>query len=161
MIRRILLHAVLLAYLAVTAVALVRTMTGRWLPGIPPAIAYYAFGMMAPYQGYATRNEELVAEGLLPDGSWQTIDLKPYLPFGFGERNVRGYKMTVRRIYGPEALPAYYTSLARQLLERERVHGNAFTRVQLHWDIWPVSPEGFYNLKIPAFTDSTVLATTP
>lgn len=116
----------------------------------------YAYGMMAPYQGFSRERGEILAEGRLPDGSWEVIDLSPYYPVIPGERNLREvWWMWGGRSGDREADRVRY---ARTLLTLERAKGNAYEAVRVSWQRWPSMTGGYRDLKVPAFTQTELLA---
>lgn len=147
---RTLQHAVLWGYVVITAGAFVLTMT-KHEPPLPYALVHWSYGMMAPYQGDTSWNADFVYEGRLPDGSWEKIDLDSYLPYGFGERNVRKFLRVYKRL-GPDGHRRMFRQYAIGLLEKERTKGKQYDAVRVFFDQWPRSPAGYSFLYLPAFT---------
>lgn len=148
--KRIIQHAIVLTYLALTAYAFFFTMTKIQLPFVPWPVLRYVYGMMGPYQGYNTFNSDLLAEGLVRGGEgqgWERIDLDPYYPMH------RGTAIMYRRLRsfhaeGEEVHKQKYTELAQLLLEREnRKRGKNYASVRLTWQEWPTSSEGFEAMR--------------
>jgi hypothetical protein len=117
----------------------------RWSP-LPKHVTRFFYGLMAPYQGYNTRNLELVADGKKPDGSWERIDRAPYLPGSHGERYFRG-AMLSSRVRGPERTRRDYETFARRLTELEAERGKAYAEIRLQIETWPTSPDGYEALR--------------
>lgn len=107
--------------------------------------------MMAPYQGDTSWNADFVYEGQLPDGSWEAIDLDRYMPYEFGERNVRKFLRVYSR-YGNLEHRRKFTEFALQVLDRERVRGMSYSAVRVFFDQWDRSPAGYDYLRTPLFT---------
>lgn len=146
--QRILLHAIILGYLVVTAGAFAFSMTKRTV--LPYRVIHWSYGMMAPYQGDTTWNADLRAVAELPDGTRERVDIDQYLPFGFGERNVRKFlRFYAKR--GVAGQRAKFTEFAEQLLRRERARGKQYTSLDLTFERWPRSPIGFEALRLPHF----------
>lgn len=147
--KKLLQHGVVLGYLTITAGAFVFTMT-KLEPPLPDQLVRWSYGMMAPYQGDTSWNADFVYEGRLPDGSWETIDVDPYMPYGFGERNVRKFL----RVYARFGLPMQrrkFTEFGQQLLDRERARGRQYSAVRIFFESWPRSPAGYGHLRTPLF----------
>lgn len=136
-------------YLFFTANAFAYTIAQRSL--LPRRVVRYFYGMMAPYQGYSIYNFELFAEGKTESGSWETIDLLPYFPGSTGERTFREFLLS-RRAQNEEATRRGYEHLARELRRKETEHGRIYSEVRLAFDTWPMAPDGYERLRLPAFT---------
>lgn len=148
---RLLQHGVVLAFCAITTAAFLYTMTRITLPFIPSPLIYWGYSMMAPYQGDVPWNNDLYVEGQLPDGTWEEVSLDPYLPHGFGERNVRKFF----RVYGhagSKSKRPLYTAYFLQILDRERARGKSYSSLRVYWDTWDRSNGGFDFLHTPLFT---------
>ncbi|MBI3331858.1 hypothetical protein HYZ99_02755 [Candidatus Peregrinibacteria bacterium] len=145
---RVIQQSTVVIYLAITVSAFLYTMV-RVTPPIPRLLLFWSYGMMAPYQGDTWFNDDLRAEGQLPDGSFELISLDPYIPTGFGERNVRKHLKTFQPDH--DTYRRKFTAFARALLERERARGKLYDAVRLTWLSWPRSPEGYDALKHPPF----------
>lgn len=112
---------------------------------------------MAPYQGDTDFNDDLWAEGKLADGTWETINLDPYFPVGFGERNVRKHLKTFAN---PHDLQWHaFNRFAIQLLDRKHRDGVDYGAVRLTWLQWPRSPGGFEFLRLPLFWKTIPITT--
>ncbi|TSC60805.1 MAG: hypothetical protein Greene041662_37 [Candidatus Peregrinibacteria bacterium Greene0416_62] len=136
-------------YLFVTANALAYTVFRKSL--LPTPIIRYFYGMMAPYQGYSTHNAELVAEGQKTDGAWEVIDLLPYFPGSIGERTFREFLLS-HRAQGKEATRQGYEHLIEQIRIQEAHRGRTYSDIRLAFDTWPMAPDGYETLRLPAFT---------
>ncbi|MBI1813004.1 hypothetical protein HY285_02045 [Candidatus Peregrinibacteria bacterium] len=152
---RFLQNAIVVAFLAITGSAFLFTMTRVALP-VPRPLLLFSYGMMAPYQGDDEWNNALIAEGRLPDGTWQSIDLDRSFPVGRGERTIRERLQGVR-FFAKEKVQQAYSAFAVQLLTHERERGATYTAVRLWNDDWPRSPGGYEQLHLPAFTTRTFL----
>lgn len=157
-LRRILQIVALLVFLTVTIAGFVFTMTRVYVPLIPRRLIHFSYGMMAPYQGDVPWNADLGAEGQRADGSWVDVDLDPYYPFEFGEKNVRMH-MRSFKAFGDEVRREKFSELAEQLLAHERERGRPYQALRLSWYLWPRSPAGFTFLRHePFFLERGVLA---
>lgn len=148
-LRETCLSTMIALYLLLTANALSYTLFRASL--FPTRIIRYFFGMMAPYQGYSTRHLELVAEGETSEGAWERIDLLPYFPGSTGERTFRQFLLSMR-VRGDDAARDGYRRMAEEIRSREAENGRIWTAVRLSMETWPVSPDGFETLRVPAFT---------
>jgi hypothetical protein len=153
-------YVILLSYLAVTVAAFLYTTLRIQIPFLPWSLVHWSYGMMAPYQGELSVNGDLRAEGEEPDGTWQPIDLAPYFPVGFGERNVRMYLRTFRGD-GDEAYRAKYGELAQRVMALEAERGRLHRAVRLWWDTWPRSVDGFSALRRAPYISSELILTVP
>ncbi len=158
--RRPIAHAVILAYLILTFSALCLTLIRLWMPLIPRPVLLYSYGMMAPYQGDDWWNVDIEAEGQLPSGAWQRIDLAPYFPEEPGVADVVKQLRTFAAL-GMEPLKAKYHDLALQLLAHEREHGHAYAAIRLFFVRWPRSPGGREFLRQPIFTQREFVTQVP
>ena len=157
MVEKLLQRAVVIAYLMITAGAFVFTMT-KLEPPLPEDVLRWSYGMMAPYQGDTSWNADFVYEGQLPDGSWEAIDVDPYMPYGFGERNVRKFL----RVYEREGLPMQrrkFTEFGQLLLDRERARGKQYSELRVFFESWPRSPISYDALRTPLFRTAHDLVT--
>jgi hypothetical protein len=154
---RVLLHAALYGYLLITAGAFVLTMS-KMEPPLPYALVHWSYGMMAPYQGDTDWSADFVYEGKLPNGTWEKIDVDSYLPYGFGERNVRKFMRVYSRL-GPDGHRRMFRQYALLLLERERARGKQYSSIRVFFDTWPRSPAGYSFLYLPAFTTRELVTT--
>ena len=157
--RQFLRHAAVVAYLVLTLLAFLHTMSHApvflRVPGV-----LFAYGMMAPYQGIEREAVDLRAEGRDAAGAWHAIDLAPYYPVGAGEAIARRYLFPFRA-EGPGAMRVAYARLAVQLRDHEREQGRVWAHVRLSWDTWPLSEEGYQTLRRDPRIHSTVLAEVP
>ncbi len=143
-------QSAVLVFLAVTLSGIWFTFTRIPVPLVPWELQYYSYGMMAPYQGDTPWNGDFLYEGMLPDGTWETITTDRYLPYGFGERNVR----KVLRKYvgsGPGVRQRKFTDFALQLLDRERERGKPYRSVRITYEQWPRSNAGYAFLRHEPF----------
>jgi hypothetical protein len=123
---------------------------------LPQDLVVFVYSTMAPYQGYNRDNDELRAQGQLPDGSWETIDVRRYYPLGHGWESLRMRLRSFRtkEFDDPSEVPgllARYEDLGRLLLAAERRRGMPYESVRLTWESWPLSPLGYDALRLPAF----------
>lgn len=145
-------------YLAITASAILYTITRIRVPFLPWFFVRWSYNTMAPYQGDTDFNDDLVAEGLI-GRTWHPISLDPYLPFGHGEKNVRkhlrSFQMREQHFFPDPADDGLYISkyreFATQLLAHEREKGNTYEAIRLTWVTWPRSPEGYEAMRIAPF----------
>ena len=158
--KKILQELVVAVYIAMTLAGFSYTMFRYWLPGVPRVLAVFDYGMMAPFQGYRTFNDELVAEGRTAGDEWQTINLQPYYPFNRGETSFRMHLVSFR-YENPDVPSQKYRELARILKQLEAQAGREWQSVRLHMEKWPKSPAGYYYLRTPLFTDSLFLVQVP
>jgi hypothetical protein len=138
---------VLFFYLTVTTAGFIFTMTRLEIPLIPKLLVWWSYGMMAPYQGDRPWNGDFLYEGQLADGSWVPIDITPYMPYEFGERNVRKHL----KIYKGELRVSKFTEFALMLLDRERARGTPYRSVRITYEQWPRSNGGYDFLRVPTF----------
>lgn len=132
-----------------TVEAFVLTMFKVRLPPYP--LVHWAYGMMAPYQGDTSWNADFVYEGLRGDGAWESIDVDAYMPYGFGERNVRKF-LRIYKGLGDAGHRQKFGEFALLLLDRERAHGREYRAVRVWFEQWPRSPAGYGYLHTPLFT---------
>jgi hypothetical protein len=146
----------LIAYLWITFCALLLTVL-RMKVFYPNPFMLFSYGMMAPYQSYGATHEEMLAEGQLSDGTWEVIDLAPYYPVLFGERNVREYFAMFNYGLNPQKRLELRERFARRLLELQKIQGKAYKGIRLSWQEWP-NMTGEYRLnKIPVILDTALL----
>ena len=160
MFKRIVQHAIVVAYLAITLAALFRTLFGVYPPFLPERLVYTSYAMMAPYQAKSDLNAQLRIEGKMPNGDWIDIPLTRYIPFGRGERSYRSYMPGIR-FTRPDILEESYEQFARDILRWEHHHGSTIESVRLFWDQWPLSPDGFEALRKAPDLDSHLLVIVP
>lgn len=157
MVSRFLQHALILVYLTLTASALFYTFTKVASP-LPERIFRWNYGMMAPYQADTSWNFDVLYEGRLPNGEWQTIDIDRYMPYGFGERMVRKYLLAYVH-EGEVVRRQKFTELASLVLAHERERGSPYTAVRVYLDTWDRSPAGYEALHVPSLTYRELLTT--
>jgi len=138
MLLRILRQLLLLSYIFVTFCALYYTLARKQIPHVDWPIITHFYAMMAPFQNYTTENAELVAEGMVSDGTWHRIDLTQYFPHSRGEIAIR------TRLSGFTDTQSRYRTMAKRLQELETVKGRQYSSVRLIWEKWPKSQYGFY-----------------
>lgn len=153
---RIAAHLIILFYLTITAHAFFFTMTKI----VPPYISYDllrpSYGMMAPYQGDRAWNGDLRLMGELPDGTMEPVDIDRYLPYGEGERNVRKF-LRVYGWMGPLGHRQKFGELGLLVLDRERARGKPYRSIEMYFDYWWRSPEGYSALRLPDLMESTYI----
>lgn len=165
-VKKFLQHAFVLIYLTITLSAFLFTMTKKEVfPFIPWRVTRYAYGMMAPYQGYSEYNVDLLAEGkrnepglvlrLRPasqgsaqddmgsNETWEVIDLDPYYPMMHRGSAIMYKRLRSFLVDGEDIHKQKYDELASLILKQERARGRAYEAVRLTWEEWPRSPEGF------------------
>lgn len=127
---------------------------------LPEWVTHWSYGMMAPYQGDTSWNGDFLYEGQLPDGTWEPIDVDAYLPYSFGERNVRKFLRVYQR-YGDAEHRRRFGEFALLLLEREQDRGRPYTSVRVFFDQWERSPAGYEYLHTPLFTTRELVTQVP
>lgn len=153
-------HTIIGAYLLVTVLAFVYTMTG-WRPGLIWPAVHFSYGMMAPYQGFETYAQELLVEGQDEAGEWQSIDMSLYWPFLRGERVVRGWLMSWQRAYFQQDPLPHYRLMAEKLQRLEAEQGRTYQNLRMSWQTWPASPGGYYFLRREPFVSGTPILRWP
>ncbi len=124
-------------YLFFTAYAFFFTMVRIELPFIPNRMLHFFYGMMAPYQGYTIENFDLLAEGKKGE-NWERINLDPYYPMILGNQ-VMFRRLRSFHAESEEVSRKKYAELATLLLKQEKEKGQAFERIRLTWQAWPMS----------------------
>ena len=157
--RRFLQRAVLLAYLSVTASALIFTIFKIEFP-FPAWVTHWSYGMMAPYQGDTSWNADFVYQGQTKDGKWHPIDLDFYMPYGFGERNTRKF-LRVYQTLSEAVQESKFRQFAQLILDHEREHGRPYVSIRGYFDQWNRSPAGYEFLHTPLFTTRTFVIQVP
>lgn len=157
-VKQTLQHIVLIVYLIISFTGLLFTLFRYATPFVPYRLMHFAYGMMAPYQGYITEDWELVAEGKVPGGEFEVISLEKYLPYQRGEKIMRGGLVTFRAI-DHDLMIAQYTKLAAHLLELEKEKGYEQIRLSIH--SWPSSPIGYEALRVKEFITIDPILTYP
>ena len=137
------MQAILIGYIIVTISAFLYTLFRIQLPLVPWIFTRWSYMLMAPYQGYATYNEDIIAEGQLPDGTWETIDLSPYFPYTLGETNVRLRMRSFRYLDNPDLFREKFTLTAQKLLALEQ-REKKITAIHLSYLRWPTPILGGY-----------------
>lgn len=165
-LKRVLQHTAILSYLTITGAGFLYTMLRLRVPLLWP-FAYFSYSAMAPYQGYTTLNDELIAEGLREDGVWERIDPYPYLaPLRQGGRHIRLHLRGFLIFDADDAtnrarLREKYTDLAWLLLDHEQRQGRSYNTIRLLWQEWPISPAGYDALQHDPFTDTELITQVP
>ena len=157
LVRRFLRQAIVLAYLAVTASALLFTMTRIVFP-FPFIVIFWSYGMMAPYQSDTAFNSEIIYEGVLPEGETCRVNIIPYMPYAMPVRDARE-SLHIYEFLGGAGLRAMFTAFGQQVLDRERKHGAKWTAIRIYRETWPRSPAGYGFLHTPVFTTRILLTT--
>ncbi len=145
MIRKLTLtltHGCVLVYLAITAAAYIYTISGYKVPLLPWPLVRFSYGMMAPFQGYVTFEQGLLAEGSNDNQHWEKINHQKYFPYLRGERVLREWLLPFREPDKKALLKKKYGDLAAQIQAAEAREGRNYLRIRLHWERWPVSPLG-------------------
>jgi hypothetical protein len=156
---RIIGHAFLIVYLYITACALLYTVIRASIfTTFPQRIILYSYGMTAPYQSASAPHGQLVAE-CLQEESWTVIDLAPFYPQMFGERNAREY-FAVYAYSGKEEDRVIQRERYAGILQRLLVgQGTTCSKIRLSWDKWPAMTGPFDALHQPVFTERLPLYT--
>ncbi|MDO8648737.1 MAG: hypothetical protein Q7R81_03045 [Candidatus Peregrinibacteria bacterium] len=163
---RVLQHAVVVSALLIVSSGFLFTMTAWHLPLIPLSLIHFSYATMAPYQGYSTTNDTLIARGILEDGTTEEIDLSRYYPQSLGWNTIRMHMRTFKTVEGdrPGELPALrekYRELGMLLLDREHARGKQYNTIELLWHEWPSSPAGYYALHLPPYTEEEFIVRIP
>ena len=153
-------NIIILSFLVVTVSGFLLAVFGIRVPFVPTVLTNFSYQTMAPYQGFTTYHTEILAEGKTANGSWQRIDLTPYVAGASGERIVR-MQMNSFRKHGDDALITAYKKRAQQILTIEVRQGKPYKAVRISREQWPLSPAGYNFLHLPAFTDRLHIATYP
>lgn len=140
-IRRIIGHALVIAYVAILVLGSVHSYR-RFDPVPFGRVTIFFYDMLAPYQGYSRTSEGYVAEALV-QGTWYPIDLTPYYPVLPGERSMREWHTYANWAQFPTA-EAAHRAFALKLFELEQhTGGRAVESVRLSWVQWEPSPAEF------------------
>ena len=154
--QRALQHLVIYVFIASTLSGFSYAWFRYKIPGVPKFFRQWSYGMMAPYQTYRTKNEELVAEGRIGN-EWKRIDLDQYLPYIRGEKAMRSYLVTFRK-RGDDYWPAKYVEYGEKVQMMEALRGREWEEVRLFLEQWPMSPEGYEYLRKVEFIEKTPIA---
>jgi hypothetical protein len=147
-IKRLVENSVVVFFLAVTLNGFLLTVWRISLDFVPRWPTYLSYSAMAPYQGGGPGNLALAAEGEVPNGMWQEIDLVPYYPLARGRHDVRMLQIGWLRLASGPSMAAddsylrKFKALARRLQQHEAERGRSFSRIRLWWDEWPSSQWG-------------------
>jgi|CXWL01.1.fsa_nt_gi hypothetical protein len=164
LLKRIVQHAIILFFLLISFLAFYLTMLHADFPFLPAfldPVIEYSYGMMAPYQGFERLNAGLMVEGVDAKGEHHSIDLDPYFPVLQGERTIREYKMIYQNEEHVDEAEEFSKKIAKILFELERKRGHNFQSIQLSWDQWQPSPQGFETLHHEPFIFTRPLAVYP
>ena len=134
---------ILSAYLVITLSGFLYTLFRIHTPLVPWIFTRWSYMLMAPYQGYATYNEDIIAEGQRADGTWEVIDLSQYFPYILGETNVRLHMRSFRYLDDPDLFREKFTLTAKRLLMLEQ-RGKPYTALRLSYIRWPIPMRGGY-----------------
>jgi hypothetical protein len=116
----------------------------KYPPLIPSQLSFISFNLINLPKNFETANFELVAESILSNGSSKRIDLKQFFPSLRGKESIRN-AISATGSQKEELL----TKTARILFERENASGEDPQSVQLLWERWPKSKNGFRTLYAP------------
>jgi hypothetical protein len=152
------LHALIIVYISILLAAFAYTMLRVRSDFLWPAVEF-EYTMMAPFQHYATVNAEFAVFGLRDD-VWEHVDLGPYLPGIFGERNIREFNVYEGKNYHGDRR-AQYAEMARLILARESEAGRVYSELRFEWHVWPASPEGYSAKRIDPFLQKEIIFRTP
>lgn len=156
---RLIGHIFLMVYLYITLCAFLFTVLRQSVfTTFPRSIILYSYGMTAPYQSAKAPHGQMNAE-CLQAGTWSTIDLAPFYPQMFGERNAREY-FAAFAYSGREDDRARQRQLYAETLQRLlKEQGTDCSKIRLSWDKWPEMTGPFDFLHEPAFTERIPLYT--
>lgn len=119
----------------------------------PNQLIIFSYGMIAPYQEAIAPHGQIYAECLTSKGQWSAVDLAPFYPEMFGERNAREY-LTMYSYSGTAADDLALRSQYAQTLQRlVRAKGADCQRVRLAWDKWPAMTGPYDLLHVSTFTN--------
>lgn len=152
--KRTLQHCVLAVYGTALLSGFGFTMFRSGLPFVPEKLTMFAYGTMAPFQGYNPYVGEWNVSGRSADGTWHTIDTLPYEPYLRGERIFRELHLLYRVEHKDERL----RFLASRLAQLEAEQGKKYEQIRFEWWQWPASPAGFDALKQGAFIRKELIA---
>jgi hypothetical protein len=142
----------LICYLYITACAFLFTVIrAPVFIAFPSGIISYSYGMTAPYQSAAAPHGQMHVECRQGD-QWAVIDLTPFYPQIFGERNAREYFAMFAYSGNPEDSNRQHEKYAAILMHLLADQGTHCDRMRLAWDKWPMMTGPFETLHLPAFT---------
>lgn len=150
--KKVLLHIFLSAYIFLTTIAFIYTMSHKLVPGVPWPFVTHFYAMMAPFQNYTRHNAEVMAFGLTRQGAWEKISYKPYYPFERGETAIR------IRMSSFADKTSKYRAFAKRIQELEALHGRVYQSVKLEWHKWEKSEFDYYGNYDPDSATKTHLA---
>lgn len=151
--QRIVGHIFFGYFLLISIATFVYTVSRVALPVPPWWLVDFNFGVVGPFQRYNDFNQEVIAEGLLDDGTWERIDIIPYMPVALPSE--RSFRLRLDFLSEkPAERTAGHRTIAETILAKERAQGHPYTSVRLVIEAWPVSTEGFEAMRKPPLIDS-------
>lgn len=143
------MQGILIGYIIILLSGFLYTLFRIHTPLVPWVFTRWSYMLMAPYQGYSTENEDIIAQGQLPDGTWETIDLSRYFPYIVGETNVRLHMRSFRYLDDPNLFREKFAVTAKKLLALEAKE-NPYIMLRLSAVRWPASVAGYtFNRQEP------------
>lgn len=127
------------------------------VPGVPWPFLRFAYGTMAPYQGFSTVNSFFRAEGELENGVFESIDLQSYLHLPQGEFIILFFRL---KNHTSSSLQPYQY-VAQRLFEEENKRGKKYRSARLLVEQWPMSVRGFWVNNISPLQNHEILGTYP
>jgi hypothetical protein len=150
---RIIGNAFLVIYLYITACAFLFTVIrAPVFITFPKRAIAYSYGMTAPYQSAIAAHGQMIVECETSPNNWRVIDLAPFYPQMFGERNAREYFAAYAysgKLDDSMVIRARYAETLTRLLVEQ---GITCTGMRLSWDRWPAMTGPFDALHLPLFT---------
>lgn len=147
---------ILSTYLFITLSGFLYTLFRVEIPLVPWVFTRWSYMLMAPYQGYATYNEDIIAEGKKSDGTWETIDLTEYVPYILGETNVRLHQRSFRYLDDPNLFREKFTITAQKLLILKQKK-YPYTALRLSYIRWPATIGGYTFNRHEPFWEKEVI----
>lgn len=142
-------------YLPIVVLAFLYTVLRQPIFFHPRPVVDFVYGMIAPYQAPIGQHGQIFAECFTKDDVWEHIDLAPFYPQMFGERNARElFSMYPHSKSDYIERRSMYAHALRETLEEQ---GTTCAHLRLSWDKWPAMTGGFYASYLPAFTTRTLL----
>lgn len=154
--KRLLLQTILLGYIVVTLSGFFYTLFRIHTPFVPWVFTRWSYMLMAPYQGYATYNEDIIAEGKKSDGTWETIDLAQYVPYILGETNVRLHQRSFRYLDDHDLFREKFTLTAQKILALEQKK-HLYTALRLSYVRFPATVGGYAFSRHESFWEKEVI----
>jgi hypothetical protein len=149
-------------FLVFILLGLTRTFIG-WPQSANNSLSHFAYGTMAPYQGYETEVRMLKVEQL-HNGIWTIIPLEEFWPFSYPERSVRGYMLQWYDFKTPLYTHHHvdgYRRLAKALYIWSQKSSNPAERIRIGVEIWPLTLAAPEFLHLPEFTSYVWLTEYP